>query len=324
MCAGVLMTLVIAACGQGEGGKGNPPPGEVVVEETPTATAVIELERDRLIALPDGETMVSMVLVPGGEFIMGASSAEQEAALDFGWSPDWYSRIKDLVESAGPAHAVHLDSYYIDKYEVTVAQYGAYLEAKGQSRAAFWDQPRFNDPVQPVVGLSWFDAKDFCEWAGKRLPTEAEWEKAARGPEGLAYPWGDSWDPARLHSAEGIAQRPLPSFAAWTRWREALTDGSVFRPMPVGSFPEGASPYGAMDMAGNAWEWVADWYGPNYYGESLDEDPTGPARGVDRVLRGGAFDVPMTVPYTWFREHFIPPEFRGSMVTGFRCAVSLY
>ena len=318
------MTLAIAACGQKEAEEAVSRPKEQPGQETLSTLAEEQEETEREVVFPNGKTVATMVLVPEGEFIMGATPAEQEAALDFGWSPDWYSRIKELVESAAPAHAVHLDSYYIDKYEVNNSQYKAFLEATGLRRADFWDQPRFNDPAQPVVGLSWLDARDFCEWAGKKLPTEAEWEKAARGPEGLGYPWGDSWDPARLHSAEGIAQRSLPSFAAWTRWRETLTDGSVFRPMAVGSFPGGASPYGAMDMAGNVWEWVADWYGPNYYGESADEGPTGPTQGIDRVLRGGAFDVPRAVPYTWFRENFIPPEFRGSTVTGFRCALSLY
>ena len=320
------MCLVVA-CGSEVKEATSAPESPVPPTPTPTstplppATSTPEPDKEREVLFPDGETPVSMVLVPPGEFIMGASEDERDTVLEFGWSAEWAPRVTALVLSATPAHVVNLSSFYIDKYEVTNSQYQIYLAATGETRADFWDQPRFNRPDQPAVGLSWFGAKNFCEWAGKQLPTEAQWEKAARGPKGLSYPWGSTWDRERLHSAEGIAQRSLPNFGTWMGWRESLTDPDLFKPAAVGSFPEGASPYGAMDMAGNVWEWVADWYDEDYYAQAEKENPAGPAVGVDKVLRGGAFDVPSVIPYTWLRENFIPPGFLGSMVTWFRCSL---
>ncbi|MFQ5934728.1 MAG: formylglycine-generating enzyme family protein [Dehalococcoidia bacterium] len=254
---------------------------------------------------------------------MGASPEEQGDVLQFGWSPDWFHHIKPLVGSSGSPHVVYLDSFYIDKYEVTNSQYKAFVDATGHPPPTFWGQDQFNHPDQPVVGVSWHDASTFCTWAGKRLPTETEWEKAARGPRRLAYPWGNIWDSSKLWSADGIATRPLDTFDAWTLWRLNMLDASEAGPAKAGSYPRGASPYGVMDMAGNVWEWVADWYDSHYYVESPERNPQGPSTGQRRVLRGGAWDVPKVVAYTWFRENFIPPEFSKSFVTGFRCAMSV-
>ena len=250
---------------------------------------------------------------------MGASLTEQTVALGFGWSQDWLPRIADLIESAGPPHLVALDTYYIDRHEVTNGQYEAFLDTTGHPLPRFWGQSALNGDNQPVTGVSWHDARTYCRWAGKRLPTEAEWEKAARGTNGLAYPWGEVWDSARLRSAEGIAGRSIADYNEWTLWRRSgsINDGG---PAPVGSYPDGASPYGVLDMAGNVWEWVADWYDPSYYSTTLEKNPKGPANGTVRVLRGGAWDVPWAVAFTWFRESFIPPEYNGSAVVGFRCA----
>ena len=249
---------------------------------------------------------------------MGASRPEQVAALGFGWPPVWLARMTDLIESAGPRHQVALDAYYIDRHEVTNKRYKEFLDAAGYPLPRFWDRPALNGDDQPVTGVSWQDAQTYCGWAGKRLPTEAEWEKAARGTEGLAYPWGDAWDSARLRSAASESDRAIADYNEWTFWRSESTSGGG--PDPVGSYPEGASPYGVLDMAGNVWEWVADWYDPTYYSTALEKNPRGPADGTARVLRGGGWDVPWVVAFTWFRESFIPPEYNGSVVVGFRCA----
>jgi formylglycine-generating enzyme required for sulfatase activity len=265
-----------------------------------------------------------MVAIPAGLFLMGATSEEQQTVLSFGWRGPMRNRIHFLVGHSGPQHSIHLDAFYIDTHEVTNQAYRAFVEATGHSAPTFWTGPRqLADPAQPVVGVSWYDAQAFCVWQGKRLPTEAEWEKAARGNDGRRYPWGMEWDTTRLHTADAIAGQALDSFEAWSRWQRTISAGmDAARPATVGSYPRGASPYGILDMAGNVWEWVADWYEPGYYSRTPARNPAGPATGTAKVLRGGGWDVPKTIPVTWLREQFIPPDFTGSPVTGFRCAAT--
>jgi iron(II)-dependent oxidoreductase len=265
-----------------------------------------------------------MALIPAGSFLMGAAPEEQQGVLAFGWHGPMRNRIQFLLEHSGPQHTVHLDAFYIDKQEVTNQAYRAFVNATAHRPPTFWNDPRqLADPAQPVVGVSWYDAQAFCTWQGKRLPTEAEWEKAARGSDGRRYPWGNDWDAARLHAADTLAGQALNDFAAWTRWQRTISAGiGVARPAAVGSYPRGASPYGVLDMAGNVWEWVADWYDPDYYAASPARNPTGPTTGSIKVLRGGGWDVPQMIPATWLREQFIPPTFAGSPVTGFRCAAT--
>jgi formylglycine-generating enzyme required for sulfatase activity len=193
---------------------------------------------------------MEMVCVPAGEFLMGSTDDDPYAEDD-----------------EKPQHAVYLDAFWIDKYEVTNAQYRACVKAGACEEPRPCDIDDYNAPEQPVVCVSWDDAQDYAAWAGGRLPTEAEWEKAARGTDGRIYPWGNSPPDCNKANYGDCAGKTLP----------------------VGSHPDGASPYGALDMAGNVWEWVADWYDPDYYSQSPGRSPQGPESGDFRVLRGGAF-----------------------------------
>ncbi|MCC7264180.1 MAG: formylglycine-generating enzyme family protein, partial [Candidatus Latescibacteria bacterium] len=213
------------------------------------------------------------VWIPAGKFTMGSGAGNRDER---------------------PAHLVDLDGFYLDLNPVTNAQYGAFVAATGY-------QPRHWKPVAgsrdlAAVNLSWEDARLYTEWAGKRLPTEAEWEKAARGTEGRVYPWGNTFDARRA----------------------SVLGNDYNRVSPVGSFPTGASPYGVLDLAGNVWEWVADWYGADFYGRSQAHNPRGPEQGEHRVLRGGAWICHPRYLRGAQREH--QPPSHHSRFVGFRCA----
>jgi len=273
-------------------------------------------------ALPGSAGAVALISVPGGKFTMGATDEQKAAFYGFAGDEQWVARTRPLVEGAAPAHEVDLADFSIFKFEVTNSQYQAFVTATGHPNTAAATNPLLNGPDQPVVQVTWDDASAFCAWAGARLPTEAEWEKAARGTEGFAFPWGNAWDRSKLRSTEGIARTDFASIDEWQAWRKAnLQSSPEARPADVGSYPAGASPYGVMDMAGNVWEWTADWYDPAYYASSPKDDPQGPATGTFRVLRGGAWDTAQPVNFTWYRETFQSPN-AGSHVTGFRCVVT--
>lgn len=220
--------------------------------------------------LSDGSVMIT---IPVGTFTMGSNYGDTEEK---------------------PVHKVYLDAYDIGKYEVTVAQYRKFCEATGRQmpEAPSWD---WKD-THPIVNVTWDDANEYCKWAGGRLPTEAEWERAARGTNARIYPWGNKWDANKC--ANG-----------WL----GLTSTK-----PVGSYPAGASPYGCLDMAGNAWEYCSDWYGEDYYKMSPAKNPKGPLGGEYHVMRGGCFYSYMTGTRTTQRGNFFPS---GSWYSGgFRIA----
>ena len=198
-----------------------------------------------------------LVLIPAGEFQMGST----EGAAD-----------------EKPVHRVHLDDYYLDKYEVTTARYGQFMAATGHREPDNWSLvSQTNAQDRPVIGVDWHDAEAYCRWAGKRLPTEAEWEKAARGTDGRTYPWGNA--------------APISSLANYGKDFRNVINNNYYaeRLTPVGSYEEGKGPFGIYDLAGNVWEWVADWYDVDYYSRSPAQNPKGPPTGEYRVLRGGSW-----------------------------------
>ncbi len=261
--------------------------------ETPAATAT---QRPTLMPLPkiistkispkDGMVMVN---VPAGEFLMGSNNAIDNQA---------YS---DEL----PQHTVYLDSFWIDNTEVTNAQYARCVgvgqctppyKTRSSTHPSYYGDNQYAN--YPVVYVDWNQAQMYCTWAGRRLPSEAEWEKAARGTDGRIYPWGDT--------------APDQSLLNYNQNKGDTT--------AVGSYPSGASPYGVLDMAGNVWEWVNDWYSNSYYQHSPARNPTGPDSGTSRVLRGGSWDrddrhVRSAGRYANYPEYWYN-------YLGFRCATS--
>ena len=239
-----------------------------------------EPDRPKEIVGKDG---APMVLIPAGEFEMGTDLSEMPQLAQ--WAKKWYFGPQaSWFESEAPRHAVYLDKFHMDKYEVTNALYRKFMDATGHRAPKFWDDSRFNVPDHPVVGVSWDDAKSYAEWAGKRLPTEAQWEKAARGGlAGKRFPWGDS-DP------DG-SQCNFSDKNTDEDWSDKSVDDGYAYSAPVGSFtPNG---YRLYDMAGNVWEWCGDWYDRSYYANSPESNPTGPStatpRGKRRAVRGGSW-----------------------------------
>jgi len=252
--------------------------GAVLAEEArDLPSALRRLEREKVHA--------RMVRVPGGKFLMGTSRAEAERLkvdfAKFGADIDWFA-------DEMPQHAVRMDGFRIGKTEVTNAEYETFIrdggytdpqwwseegwqwrQKRGIQEPLFWHNPRFNAPQQPVTGVSWYEANAYAKWIGCRLPTEAEWEYAARGTDGRRYPWGGQW-PDNARAIAGL-------------------DFRTGAPGLVGRRPLGRCPFGSEDMAGNVWEWCADGYSADYYKQPKTDNPRGPRRGSYRVIRGGGW-----------------------------------
>jgi formylglycine-generating enzyme required for sulfatase activity len=206
------------------------------------------------------------------------------------------------LDDERPRHPVVLDAYAMDVHEVTVGHYSTFLKKTRRTPPLFWDTLDLHEHAdRPVIGVNWDDAAAYCRWAGKRLPTEAEWEHAARGTDERRYPWGN--------------QAPTPEFANYGIGAR-FSYGQTL--MPVGHYEKGKSPYGMYNMAGNAWEWVHDWYGTNYYEVSDKQNPRGPEEGQFKVLRGGSWSELPKYLLTYGRFK-LPPNTRNSYI-GFRCA----
>ena len=253
---------------------------------------------------------MAMVYVPAGDFLMGSTAADIDAVMAV-----CGDCLRPWFSGEQPQHTVYLDAFWMDRLEVTNAQYQGCVDHGVCNASRYRNDSQFGAPDQPVLGVSWHDADTYCRWAEARLPTVAEWEKAAswdpeRGEKRL-YPWGDEFD-GRLVSFCDVN-------CAYD-WRDSTVDDGYSWTAPVGSYPGGASPCGALDMAGNVWEWVADWYGDGYYGLSPTQNPGGPATGEFRVLRGCSWNCD-----SWRLRaagRLLGGPSNRNYIAGFRCALS--
>src|SRR5262245_50011065 len=213
-----------------------------------------------------------------------------------------------------PEHVVVLDAYYIDKYEVTLNLYRKFLEAGKQEAPQTWDDEAATTVGdRPAIGMSWESAATYCKWAGKRLPTEAEWEKAARGSDARRYPWGN------MQPFIDIANYNRGIWVSEAITLVAVTSGLEGMSVRHGLKEGGKSPFGVFHMAGNAAEWVADWYDRDYYQKSPGRNPSGPASGEKRLLRGGSWaDLPSALRGT---ARFSAEPYFEDRTVGFRCAM---
>ncbi len=222
---------------------------------------------------------MNQVYIPAGEFTMGTDART--------------GRTGDIQ------HKVYLSAYWIDQFTVTNAMYALCVSAGTCRRTATYDT-YFGNPAYadyPVHYINWYDAEAYCKWEGGKLPTEAEWEKAARGVNGLRYPWGNAQPDAALLNFNAAIGSPVSAYSYWA----------------------GMSPYGLLNMAGNVQQWVADWYSPDYYEQSPYKDPAGPANGTLKVLRGGGFWDNSKEVQTFFRFRHDPTS--SGAHRGIRCAV---
>jgi formylglycine-generating enzyme required for sulfatase activity len=304
----MLIALILSACGPQTApsqASATDLAGTSTVPEIqmPTLTPLLTMTDTPLPLRVRTTDKMEMVYVPAGPFIMGE---HYDVAFNL-CSGEYYNCevVSAILKGEGPRHTVTLDSFWIDRTEVTNAMYALCINAGAcPVQNDFWSTPM---PLEwysiaqvadkPITNVTWFDATAYCTWAGGRLPTEAEWEKAARGTDGRIYPWGE--------------------FAP-TSERIGMTLGEPTE--PVGSHPLGASPYGVLDMAGNTRQWVADFFSETYYSDSPALNPQGPPDSPDHVIRGSVWNSPHYELATYFRDGLEPTATTSQL--SFRCAAS--
>ncbi len=278
--------------------------------DVPT-NAVVEIKR----------SLAAMLTVPAGTFIMGSGLDAQRAALR-GCTAQVSPLLArncaiDLFADEGPEVRVYLGGFAIDRVEVSVAAYRPCAVA-GVCSPAPLSPPdaRFTQSDWPVTSVTWSEADAYCRWRGGRLPSEAEWERAARGTDGRAWPWGNQEDEARFNHGRFLPAGEQGRIPLLRLWPDA-SDGYAFL-APVGSYAQGVSPVGALDMAGNVSEWTADYYADKSAQSQSTINPHGPATGTLRVVRGGSWRESAVFARTTSRQG-LDPETRASEI-GFRCA----
>jgi formylglycine-generating enzyme required for sulfatase activity len=276
----VLVLCLFAACAGPAATPSPIPPTVTAVPPTPSAVPATPGPAlgDVRIRPADG---METVFVPAGQFRMGSSDQEIQDALQFCANYKGFSDPQNFTTEV-PAHDVTLDAFWLDRTEVSNAQFRKCVNAGACEPPQSFQAAQFHDPDQPVVYVAWSEAKAYCEWAGARLPTEAEWEYAARGPEARRFPWGNDFDPARLNYCD---KNCLAAYT--TTYADTTGDDGYLWPAPVGQYRDGASWCGALNMAGNVWEWVADRFGE--YPSTPQVNPTGPTSGDWQLARGGSW-----------------------------------
>jgi formylglycine-generating enzyme required for sulfatase activity len=283
---------------------------------SPSAAVDVTTGRATVVRRP----LEAMVPIRGGQFTMGASAELQSTALELCREEigprNKMACIRDVVESEGPQRKVYVSPFSIDRVEVSVGAWRTCVQAGACSPAplAVADQ-RFLRANLPITSVTWNEASDYCAWRGARLPSEAEWERAARGTDGRVWPWGNLNKPnAFNHGRFASADDPGSDFV--TLIRPDASDGATWL-SPVGAHPDGASPEGVLDMAGNVMEWTADYYRPESPQSFSTVNPRGPDAGAMRSLRGGSWRQPAFFARTSYREA-AAPETRSNEI-GFRC-----
>lgn len=265
---------------------------DITVEWT-AAGKQLAMERAKLPTKDD------MVTIPAGEFLMGSTKQVD----------------RNAYAAEMPQRRVWLQTYQIDKYEVTALHYLKFVVATGRTPLIDWrfDGGNFQESMahHPVMHVSWHDADAYCAWAGKRLPTEAEWEKAARGEDGRIFPWGNQM--------AGLTRANYGRSGLSGPVRDRPERLLLYPPIiSVDKYENAASPYGIQQMAGNVAEWVADWYDKDYYKTAPDRNPTGPSTGTNRAFRGGGW-IDSTPTIRAAQRNGAPPDTKMNWL-GFRCA----
>ena len=283
---------------------------QMVMNTTSTFTWRMSIQRDTLaITLLAGLVLISLTTGVLAETRRALEAEARRHGAPMVWVSDGAFTMGSLDGRAKnqPLHEVYLNAFYIDQFEVTAARYATFLETTGQGEPTYvpklWEQVNLaSDGDRPVMGVNWNAAHAYCRWAGKRLLTEAEWEKAARGLDGRRYPWGNA----------------APAFAL-ANYGQSISSHTYSDSLrPVGSYEGGKSPYGIYDMAGNVSEWVADWYDEKYYATSPKSNPQGPLRGMEKVFRGGSFVNSSLSMKAASRESTLPTD--KGLYVGIRCA----